>query len=417
MFGLPGHLNNSSLVRLAAGGLILVGIVRLVLTTSLTDFHNDFSHYYIGGSIFAAGDNPYSEPLENYCEPMGVPYDPTIPYAAHPPLILWLFSHLSIFSMPVGYMIWLGVQSLCILACLELTRRITEFHWKDSVWLIFVAVFLNSICAQKLIYFSQVQMLIGVLAYSALYAHLKGQRTLACVLITIASAFKIYPIVLAPWFFFAGSRGKGDYAKRFAAMAGAALVCLFLPGIQTWIDFSTLGVGTLADNALKWTNYSVQNFTILISRALAPHEAPQSYEAAARLLANIFSLTLFAASYTVVFVRRLPARESFCILLVSAVVGGIIAWTHYMSLMLLPVALLCRYACQLKSTSFTTSVVFVGLLVWMPRLDEVVVEWYGSVARVLFHFYPLLGTALIVILLLASFEYLTQRDDSQPALT
>lgn len=405
-------------VRYLACGMILLGIMQLVLRTSFSSFHSDFSHYYIGGSLFAAGDNPYTTHLERLSDAYSVPYDPMIPYAAHPPLILLLFAQLSQFSMPIAYGIWLVFQLCCVGACVELTRRILDFSWRDTCWLLLVAFFLNSIAVRQLIYFSQVQLAVGALAYAALYSNLRGRHCLACALIVVAAAFKIFPAVLLPWFLLAGVKTWRSIFARLATMALVATLCLLLPGSQAWIDFLTLGLPSLTANAAIWTNYSIQNFVASMARASFHLDSGHASEPVVAVLPKLGSLVVIALAMLIVAIRRLPARESFCILLMAATVGGFIAWTHYMTLMLLPIALLVRHAVTHKSAASIRTAAIICFLVLMPHLDEIFVNRLGILrsASVVLHFYPLYSIGCLAILLIAQGEYSRRKETSESQL-
>lgn len=381
-------------LRVVAYGLLALAVLRLVPLVSWTNFHNDFSHYYLGGWMLASGLNPYTEPLEFHCDRLGISPDPTIPYAAHPPLILLLFSQLSNLSPPIAYGVWLIVQLACLLGFLEVTRRILDQRWDSHAWLLIAAVFANSICVQKLFYYSQVQILVGLMAYLALWAHLQRRHAWACGLITLAAAFKIYPVVLLPWFFLAGIRSSSDVARRTAAVLGMGSACMTLPGITTWIDFLVIGVPRLSDHAVKWTNYSVQNFIFLLGRTAPGESLAELFGDRTKLIAALASLALIGLTYLSLFVRRTDPRTAFCMLVIAAAVGGVIAWAHYLTLLFLPVALLWQNTAHRSKAGWYAPACIVGLLIWMPQLDFLVLESKGSVGRVLLHFYPLFAAVV-----------------------
>lgn len=383
--------------------MVAIGIGRMLSQVSFTDFSNDFSHYYIGATIYADGGSPYTEHLAEYCQQYNVPFDPVIPYAAHPPLIQWWFAQLTVFNMPVAFGIWLVIQLLWLAACIEVTRKLTDFTWDDATWLVIVGVFLNSTAVQSLIFYAQVQMVIGLGAYLALQSHLKGRSALACALITMISAFKIYPVVLAPWFLFAGAKKASDLVPRLAAMAGASVFCLTLPGFQTWIDFATLGVPTLADNATIWRNYSIQNF---VAFAIGDLDRTGAWT---KTLCSASSFGLIGVAYATTYWKKLAAREAFCLILVASTIGGIIAWSHYMTLMLLPVCIMARHVLNQDSRAFRYLAIAAGLMIWSPKLDETFLSHQDQLWRVMLHFYPLAGIAIMVGLLLLAAQTVRMR--------
>ncbi len=377
---------STGLPRLAAIALIALGLLRMLPAFSFTSFHNDFSHYYLGGSMFANGLNPYTEHLQPHCEAMGVPFDPKIPYAAHPPLILFLFSGLAQLPPAIAYGAWLVIQVGCFILSLELTRRIVKARWQDAGWLLCIGIFANAVSLQALFYYSQVQLMVACLIYGALWARLQGRSATACGLITLAAAFKLYPAVLVPWFFFQPVQDRRDYLRRGLVMVGVGLVCLLLPGVQTWLDFVTLGLPALSDNALRWTNYSVQNLVMLASGTPTLH----AWIGHPKLTAMTLSMLVLAGAYATVLFKRRDAIVACSILLAAATFGGIITWSHYLTILFLPVAWMWITAARQACPGWMKVAVFVaGAVLLTPQVDLIYLDAHQNVGQVLLHFYPL----------------------------
>ncbi len=395
-----GRTNYQLLGRLVAYALLSLGVLRLVPTISFTDFHNDFSHYYLGGSMFASGLNAYTEPLEVHCQRMDFVFDPTIPYAAHPPLILAFFSLFSSLSPPVAYGVWLAIQIACFGGCVDIARRILGYRWSSAPWLLMVALFTNAICVQTLFYYSQVQLLVGLLMYAAILAHLRGKPATACGIITLAAAFKLYPAVLLPWFFFKGIGQPGQTVRRAASIGVVGIVCLLTPGIQTWIDFLTLGIPALSENAAKWCNYSAQNLVFLLYKTPPGIALASSLPASPKFFAVLASLAVLVAAYSSLAFFRPEKRVALAVLLAAAMVGGLVTWSHYLSVLFLPVALLWKSASRVDDRRWQVAAYAAGVLLMMPKLDCLYIDQYFSVPRVLLHFYPLFAAGLVTGLLL-----------------
>lgn len=389
-------LDRAAVGRLVAYTVIAVGLLRLLSALSIYHIHNDFSHYYIGGSLYGSGVNVYAENLQPHCQQLGVPYDPTIPYAAHPPLVLALFSGFALLPLQTAYAAWLVVQLVCLVSCLELTRRILKYQWTDVAWLLSTGVFLNTIAVLTLFYYSQVQMLVAGLIYGAILLHLRGRSTAACVLITLASAFKLYPVFMAPWLFFHAAKQPSDYAKRFSAMAATAAICLLLPGLNTWTAFAADGLPALTNNAVKWCNFSAQNLVFMLDKVALMQLTPRP---AARWIANGFSIGIFVFAYGLAWYRRADPLTAMNLLLCVMIFAGVITWSHYLSVLFLPVMLLWKTASQQGKPWMQTLVYLVGFVLLMPKLDCTWLPTQFTYARVLFHFYPL-WTLLVVLWLL-----------------
>lgn len=387
--------------RVLAFAVIALAIVRLAPAISFDQIHNDFSHYYIGGWLLANGQNVYTTSLEPYCAQMGIAYDATIPHAAHPPLILAWFSLFSVFPMKIAYGLWLACQLACAVGFVEITRRILSFRWADPFWILIVGAYCNSLSFQLLFYYSQVQLAVGILIYAAIFADQKQRHTAACCLIAVASAVKIYPVILAPWFFFRKLSSFRDAATRVGAMALTSAGCLALPGLGTWRDFVVLGVPTLADNATKWCNYSLQNLVCMLSKAqqvgsgiaLGEIETPKT-------TASILAAIAVAACYVVAFKIRRQPTAAISVLLCVMMFGGIITWSHYLTVLLLPLALLLKTARCANNIPAQITVLCLSVLLLTPKIDFGFFEAFQwSNLRILAHFYPLYVAAAVVALL------------------
>ncbi len=387
--------------RVFAFAVIALAIVRLAPAISFDQIHNDFSHYYIGGWLLANGLNVYTTPLEMYCAQMGVEYDATIPYAAHPPLILAWFSLFSVFPIKIAYGLWLACQLACAACFVEITRRILNYNWNDALWLLIVGAYCNSLSFQLLFYYSQVQLAVGILIYAAIYADTKQRHAVACGLITIASAVKIYPVVLAPWFFFRKLNNVRDATVRVSVMALASAGCLLTPGLGTWRDFVVLGVPTLADNATKWCNYSLQNLVFMLSKAqqlasgivLGEIEPPKAF-------AGIVAAIAVAACYLVAFKARRKPILAISVLLCVMMFGGIITWSHYLTVLLLPLALLIKEARGANNLPTQVIALCLSILLLTPKLDFGIFEAFQwNSLRILAHFYPLYVAAALIFFL------------------
>lgn len=388
-----------TLARIAAVAIICLGFVRLAPAISFTQIHNDFSHYYIGGMLFAGGYNVYTTGIEPFCEQLNVPYDPTIPYAAHPPLILAWFSLFSLLPIKVAYGVWLACQLSCAAGFAELTRRILKFRWDSAFWLFIIGIALNTLSFRLLFYHSQIQLAVGAIIYATILADQNQRSKLACCLITIAAAIKIYPVVLAPWFFFRHLNNWRDASLRVAAMAVTSLICLAIPTFAVWLDFVELGVPSLAEHATKWCNYSIHNLVHFLAR-VSGDPAANAGALSPKLLATIAAVASIVAAYGLAFSMRRVPIAAVSVLLCVTMFSGIITWSHYLTVLLLPLALLAKHAAEQNNYSLQAATLATGLLMLTPKLDFAIFESVGwSYLRVITHFYPLYTAIAIVALL------------------
>ncbi len=375
-----------AILRIGAWTLIAAGLLRLSVVVSFSEIHNDFSHYYLGGIILSEGLNPYTEHLQSHCERFGFPYDDTIPYAAHPPMILRLFSALTVFSPATAYTIWLVIQTVCFVAFVELTRRILDVRWNDLSWLGLIALFTNSVCAHTLFHYSQIQLVVGVLILGAYRLHQSRYGKSACALIALAACFKIFPAMLLPWFVFAGTYSKRQWFDRIVIVTGVIMAAIQMTGPELWSNFLSEGLPSLTEKAEKWCNFSVQNLVLFIGNGTSL----QLFNSHAAKLASI---VVAIGAYALAYRTRSSTQTSFSIVLSAMVVGGVIAWSHYYTLLLLPIALLWQQTAE--NRNFRSIAILCSALALMPKLDLVIPQ-HDTLWRVLVHFYPLYCVLLII---------------------
>lgn len=385
---------NQRLLRVAGIVIIALGLIRLLPAIDSAAIHLDFSHYYVGGSLYASGESAYRTKLEPLMAERNLPYEPTIPYAAHPPLLLMLFGALSALPIELAYWTWLLFQALIAIACVELVRRILQLQWDDYRWLLMVGIFVNSISFQMLIYYSQVQLLVACLLYGAYLAGSGQRNKLACAIITLASAFKIYPVFAAPWIFFRNLSCWRDAVGRIAAMAATSVVCLTAPGLRTWFDFVNNGIPTLANNATKWCNFSLQNLWAMLLRIHPQASDNWAWGGTAVALASL------AAAYFFSIRSRQSPLVSFSLILIATICCGVITWSHYLTVLLLPVAaMLLMLSDQGSSRVYGVLPALCAVAILMPKLDCYVLETQYAYWRVALHFYPLYAAAALACVL------------------
>jgi hypothetical protein len=254
-----------------------------------------------------------------------------------------------------------------------------------------------------LIYYSQVQLIVASGLYLAFWLGQQKRHHWACAAITLVSAFKIYPVILAPWIFFRGLVGWKDAAGRLTAMACTSIACLSLPGLHTWLDFVFHGVPALTNNAEKWCNYSIQNFWPMLGRTVP------AIEDIASLLAPMTGMLALVLAYVLAYRLRRSPLHSFSIVLVATMFCGVITWSHYLTVLLLPIGCvllgndILQNGCADREGMFKQWPVFVTvaavLAIMMPKIDCLILDLQPSTLRLFVHFYPLYAAIILCGLL------------------
>ena len=378
------------------------GMVNAVSQTHRGSVRNDFVHYYLGANFVLDGENPYTEPLKPHIEQLSGLYDPRIPVAAHPPLLLRFFGLFSWMEMEHAFTAWVLTQVILALLLTELIRRVIGVSAESLWWWMAVAFFLNSKSLQMHFFNSQVQLLVGCLVVGAYLAYRRGHTAFACVLATTAAAFKLYPLLLMPWFACHGWRNKRDVAMRAVACAGVGLTVLLITGIQPWLDFRELGVPTIRLYAdTNSFNYSL--FGLFASLGRTYYDAPLGDVAIDRLLAIVkwMGIALLASAYGLIIVRRKKLAEHvpLSLLMILMISLSLVCWSHYMVLLALPCAVLVYHARQLPNGTQKILSYVVAAVALLPMIDSYISRDLSSVWRMAIHYYPLYAQGALAALL------------------
>ncbi len=375
---------------------IAVGAVRIGRTVAEADSRNDFAHYYLSAKILLDGENPYTTPLAPRCEALGFEQDPRIPFGANPPLLIRTMATIAWAPPGVAYVVWLGVQTLCLVGLVLVLMRLTADV--DAVWpLVGVAVLVNSSAVMTHFYYSQVQLPVALAIAGAVLLRVKGRSASAMALATAAAAFKLYPAVLLPWFLLSGLQGRSDLARRVLAGAAVAAAALAVTGPAMWLSFAQEGLPVIQLSVGgSWTNYSLPSLAKMLTGAFAGDLAnPPAWSAT---LGKVLGLLAIAATYGRILWGGLRPAAEASLLCLAMMAASLVCWSHYFVLAALPAAVLISNARERGLRSLLATAPLALLLVW-PELDATTPLFEPLPARVALHFYPLavLGLAAWVI--------------------
>ncbi len=361
----------------------------------------DFSHYYIAANVVLAGNDPYTTPLEPYCDALDVEYDERIPFGAHPPLLLRVFSWFCWLPLEQAYTVWALVQALCLMAMLLVTSHVLGVSaWRPGA-LLFAALVTCTTSVQAHWHYSQVQLLVGAVLYLGYALHRKGRHRWACGLAAFATFFKLYPLVLLPYFMCARARNVRDMVGRVAVIGVVLLGVLSVTGIEAWHGFVTRGIPVIQASSSSFSNFSLQVVAAREVEETLAGVVPDWSERIARGIGIGLAGLAIVAAYFAVWRCSLAEHVPFCLLVTVMILSAPVAWAHYMVLMVLPAALLLSVANRFpaRGLQFMCSVIAVGCL--MPHVDMFLLPDGNTPWRLAIHVYPLFAllaaSALLVI--------------------
>ncbi|MCA9184536.1 MAG: DUF2029 domain-containing protein [Planctomycetales bacterium] len=400
-------VQSSSRLTLFHGVAALVAVCGLVKALSITDgaaVRNDFVHYYLGAKFVLSGENPYAVPLQPHIEQLSGQYDPRIPVAAHPPLLLRFFCLFAWMPIEFACYTWLALQVLLLVLFVELVRRTLNVRCDALWWWIAISIFLNSTALHMQFFYSQVQVLVGCLIVGAYLVHRGGRPATGCALATIAAAFKLYPLILLPWFAFAGCRNSRDMATRATAAAIVGLIVLLITGIQPWLDFRELGLPVIRLHAdTNPFNFSIYGLLASLTRTISGTPLSQTVADYLLHVAKWIGCGLLAMTYaTIVWRRRTIADHvPLSLLLIVMITIGLVSWSHYLVLLSLPCAVLIQHAHRFRMNWQRIFAYGIAALALLPALECFVWTDLDSVPRMVVHYYPLIIEAALATMLLA----------------
>jgi hypothetical protein len=385
-------------VRVLAWALIFMGVARLYACIGHAAYRNDFAHYYLSARMMLAGENPYTTPLKPLFQELGMQYDKRIPTGSNPPLLNYVVATVAWMPLPAAFGAWLALQAVAMWGLLIAIRRLLSLQRGDVLWPLLIGVVLNMTCVRVNFYYSQVQIMVAACLAAAVLLHVQNRRPASCAVAVFAAALKIYPAALLPWFLLADLRGWRDLVHRSLAMAGVGVAVLALTGVEAWQGFVTDGLGVVKLSVGgSLTNYSLPALVTFIFENRWGRPLPAEIAPYARWIGQGAAALAIAAAYFVVWRRRLPPVAALGVLTAAMLAASLVCWTHYMVLMIVPVAWLWYDAVSKPTSETKWPLLIAGTLCLWPQLDMIPVV--GGLPRLFLHYYPLAAMGVVAWLL------------------
>lgn len=392
--------------RAWALALVVVGVARILWIVPSAPFRLDFNHYYLAAQIALDGGNPYTTPLEPLCRAQGLEYLPMIPYGAHPPLIVGMFMGIAWLPIKAAYAIWLAAQCAAFVFLAAAVFRLLDLRWENPLHVGFVGLALNSNAFAHHFQYSQVQLLIGaVLAWATLMV-CRGRYHAAVAMAAAIAAFKLYPVVLLPWFALVEHRGWKDVLQRSAIAAAVGGLAFAATGPTMWTDFVTYGMPVIENSIGPFvTNYTIASAVVAFDNALRDVAFGAPSSSLILTIGKSLGLAALALAYFVVGRRRLAPVAAVGVLTVGMILSSVVCWSHYYVLLLPAATLLVMRALQEPAGWRRWMPLTAVFLAFMPKTGGVVPTWESPLGRaalhayLLLHFYPIAAAAVMAWLL------------------
>ena len=364
--------------------MIAVGLVGIVRNVQTAPRSIDFSHYYLASNFVISGRDPYSEPLRPHCERLGLEYDARIPIGAHPPLLLRTFATFSWLPLAQAYGIWACVQALCAVTTVALTLRLLAIPLTSRLGVLLIGLVCCSTAMLDHWYYSQVQLLVGVVLLGAYALARREHYQPACALVGLAAFFKLYPALLLPWFVMYRSTGIRDIAGRLLVIAGVGAAVWGVTGFDAWHGFVTRGLPVIQSGSESLSNFSLQAGVARAAQACLIGTA----DWLPGLLAKLIALGMISWAYWTAWRRPLAEHVPFCLLVTVMLLTSPVSWAHYLVLMIFPAAVLIRESLRSSNLYARFGGIAIAVLCLMPYLDLYLLPPEPSWWRVAVHLYP-----------------------------
>lgn len=308
-----------------------VGLARIAVVLPARSREYDFAHYYLSAKLLLDGANPYTTSLKEYCWQFGFPYYTSLPHATNPPPLIWLFVPLALLPPAAAFWIWVAMQAVSLGVMLYLLKRLLRPHLTTQGWLWMSAAIIAS--EPVLLHFlvSHVELLLGALLLIAYTCRRNERHLLASLLAAGAGLLKPNALVLLPWFLWVPGKPLRRQGARVLAVLASVALGLWVSRPALWVDFVREALPLVARHAWQATfNLSLPSLVMTFG-----HDFPAGPIAVAALGVGL-AMTLIA--YGICWWARTDDEGQFCLLLVSLLVGGPVAWGYYYVYLIFPVA-------------------------------------------------------------------------------
>jgi hypothetical protein len=347
---------------------------------------SDFSHYYLSCRALLEGRSPYTTPLVPMAKEHGLVLSPDLIFGGNSPGLQWLFAPFAMLSPAPAFWLWSLLQALSLGVMLWCTRRLLARRLSARAWRFIACGSVASV--PMLIHFteSQTQLLIGALLLIALIWQRAGRPVPACLAVVAAGLVKLFPFALLPWFVWHGGRTWRERAVLAGVSFTAIGAAVIVSGPALWLDFLQHG--------LRVVDYWSRNFTYNYCLAAFVKHCGGSWNAG--LIVGLASL---AAAYALCLRLRDDEEAQFCLLSLAMLTAGTTTWSHYMVLVIFPVAVVA--ALVVANPSYSRVLLFAALVMALDNVDAPTsafpAEWH--LAKLLWIYTPLFGVLALAAML------------------
>lgn len=334
------RLAQNRLIDVGAGVIVVLSLWKIVAVLPQQAREFDYAHFYTWSNMLREGHNPYTQLSPEEYTQHGFRFQPETPSATFPPVLLRLFSPLTLLTPRTAFVVWVGAQLASLVAVLWLTWSLLRDRISSRGMYFVCAATLSSTALYHHFISSQIQLQLTVLLLLALVCHKTGKDTFACLAIATAGLIKLFPLALLPWFLWRGQGTVMTRLIRFGVVVAFLALGVLLTNTGLWSDFFEQSTPVLKHWAKHHLyNYTVPSFVLHVGYALnhfgvASEVAQQWWTAGV-----VIGLGILAAGYVWCLRSKSDAGSQFGLLCCAMLAGMPTSWEHYFVILVYPLAL------------------------------------------------------------------------------
>ncbi|HTY56841.1 MAG TPA: glycosyltransferase family 87 protein [Candidatus Binataceae bacterium] len=312
----------------------------------------DFSHYYVSSLMMRQGADPYLDDIKPVATSLGLDVR-TITLATYPPTFLLCFEPLTLLDPLPAYYLWSVINIAALALTIYLLFDGLSANYKSRVLLLGLVVFYPPITDNFFWAQTQILMLLAIVLFMRWLE--SGRPALAGAILGLAGLLKIFPLLLVVYLLLRRQWKALCYVVLVIAIGG--IVTLGFVGVDRSINFLTSIPTVTSQHWLgRMNNVAlVAIISHLFWYPAAHHIGPLAglaanlspgLEMTRRVVVALAQLAVFALTiYATLKSSRLSDdgdEHVIALWVVATVLLAPTAWVHYLTLFLLPYAILLR---------------------------------------------------------------------------
>lgn len=354
----------SRLYEIGAWLVAALALARLTTRLPAAARGFDFNHYFAASRLWWEGLNPYRHELAPVCERFGLAAPELITHASNTPALVAALAPLTVLPPAAAFAVWTLLQVAGFAVALWWARE----QLPARAWRLWALLAVASTPVLLHLTAGQTQMLLAGLLAGAHRLHRRGHALPACLLVTVAGLWKLFPLVLLPWFIGRAGRPRLRLLLACGLLAGAVVA---VTGPQRWADFARQGLAVVNRCALEKSrqldarNHTLVSWTMDVA-ALTFDFAPPPLTRPVALLTGAVALLV---GYRWALRGRRDEAAQFGLLVAMMLAAVPVVWSHYYVLMVFPLAVLVARVRERPTPGRVTGLAVLGWLFVDPGIQ------------------------------------------------